>query len=85
MRFSMLLLPLGIIPYFLNSLEISLGCIRLIVTSKAKYRRLQFHEEICHLKYSLNLTQSDSHRFYKIVSTAFCSSGMLFLPLKHRH
>jgi hypothetical protein len=48
MRFSMLLLPLGIIPFEL--LEISSRMYPLIVTSKAKYRRLQFHEEICHLK-----------------------------------
>jgi hypothetical protein len=65
MRFSMLLLPLGIIPVFLNSLEISSRMYPFDSNFKAKYHRLQFHEEICHLKYSLNLTQSDSHRFYK--------------------
>jgi hypothetical protein len=49
----------------LNSLEISSRMYPLDSNFKAKYHRLQFHEEICHLKYSLNLTQSDSHRFYK--------------------
>jgi hypothetical protein len=63
MRFSMLL-HIGIIPYF-ELLEISSRMYPFDSNSKAKYRRLQFHEEIYLKKYSLNLTQSDSHRFYK--------------------
>jgi hypothetical protein len=48
---------------FLNSLEISSRMYPF--DSNFKSEISQFHEEICHLKYSLNLTQSDSHRFYK--------------------